>query len=90
MILRCQPGVCDTRDDAQLSIGQQKTSLSKEDVMRQSMKLGLPTLVDRLSQGQSLKRFTKAEWKRCYSQTEDEFDVLAQHCASLAPRAPEE
>jgi hypothetical protein len=53
--------------------------------MRQSMKLGLPGLVTRLSPDplQNLKPFTAAEAKRCFATPDREFDALAAHCASL-------
>jgi hypothetical protein len=58
-----------------------KTGLSMADVMRQSVKLGLPALVRELA-GQELKPFTKAEARQCWEEPNDEFDALEQHCAS--------
>jgi hypothetical protein len=69
-----------------------KTGLSMADTMRQSIKLGLPGLVDRLSPDplQNLKPFTAAETRRCFATPDPEFDALAAHCASLPVPIPEE
>jgi hypothetical protein len=70
----------------------QQTGLSMADTMRQSMKLGLPGLVTRLSPDprKNLKPFTAAESKRCFATPDPEFDALAAHCASLPVSIPEE
>jgi hypothetical protein len=70
----------------------QQTGLSMADTMRQSMKLGLPGLVTRLSPDpvKNLKPFTAAESKRCFATPDPEFDALAAHCASLPVPIPEE
>jgi hypothetical protein len=70
----------------------QQTGLSMADTMRQSMKLGLPNLVERLSPDplKSLKPLTPAESRRCFATPDPEFDALAAHCASLPVPIPEE
>jgi len=70
----------------------QQTGLSMADTMRQSMKLGLPGLVERLSPDplNNLKPFTPAESRRCFAIPQPEFDALAAHCASLPVPIPEE
>jgi hypothetical protein len=67
--------------------------LSVADVMRQSIKLGLPTLRQQLSTEQTLKRlrpFTQEECRQCWEVPNPEFDALEHHCASLPPSTPEE
>jgi hypothetical protein len=70
----------------------QKTGLSMADTMRQSIKLGLPTLVDQLTPDplKSLKPFTAEESRRCFQTPNSEFDALSAHCASLPVPIPEE
>jgi predicted transcriptional regulator len=63
-----------------------KTQLSKQDVIRQSISLGLPTLEARLSPLDGLKPFTEEEAAAAFG-PDPEFDALAAHCASL-PKAP--
>ncbi|HTA28991.1 MAG TPA: hypothetical protein VK731_00825 [Candidatus Cybelea sp.] len=69
-----------------------QTGLSVADTMRQSMKLGLPGLVERLSSDplKNLKPFTAAESRRCFANPDPEFDALAAHCAALPVPIPEE
>ena len=69
-----------------------QTGLSMADTMRQSMKLGLPKLVEQLSADslKSLKPFTAEESRRCFETADPEFDALAAHCASLPVPIPEE
>ena len=62
-----------------------KTGLSMADTMRQSMKLGLPKLVEGLSMEQVLKNLqpmTPAECRECWEQPNEEFDALEHHCAT--------
>ena len=66
-----------------------ETGLSVADTMRQSMKLGLPRLKEKLSSN-GLKPFTKEESKQAYQTPNPEFDALEHHCASLPKRRPEE
>ena len=70
----------------------QQTGLSMADTMRQSMKLGLPGLVERLSPDplKKLKPFTPAESRRCFATPHPEFDAVAAHCSSLPVPIPEE
>jgi hypothetical protein len=66
-----------------------KTGLSIADAMCQSMKLGLPTLVAKLTINEALKSLqpmTLEECRRCWEVPDREFDALAAHCASL-PKA---
>ena len=69
-----------------------KTGLSVADAMRQSMKLGLPKLVEELSMEQTLKNLkpmTEEECRQCWQTPDQEFDELAAYCAAL-PKAPPE
>lgn len=66
-----------------------KTGLSMADAMRQSMKLGLPKLLERLSV-EKIPAMTEEEWRLAYSIPNAEFDNLEHHCASLPKRPPEE
>jgi hypothetical protein len=70
----------------------QQTGLSMADTMRQSMKLGLPGLVERLSPDplKNLKPLTPAESRGCFATPDPEFDALAMHCAALPVPMPEE
>jgi hypothetical protein len=69
-----------------------QTGLSMADTMRQSMKLGLPDLVERLSPDplKNLKPFTPEESRRCFATANPEFDALAAHCAAMPVPIPEE
>ena len=62
-----------------------KTGLSMADAMRQSMKLGLPKLVEELSMEQvlkNLKPMTSEECRNCWQEPNEEFDALEHHCAT--------
>ena len=64
-----------------------RTGLSMADAMRQSMRLGLPRLAEKLSIEQVLKYLkpmTEEEKRQCWEMPDPEFDALAAHCASLA------
>ncbi len=65
--------------------------LSMADIMRQSMKLGLPKLREQLDPEppKNLKPLSKAESRRCYQQPNDEFDALEHHLASLPSPPPD-
>ena len=65
--------------------------LSMADIMRQSMKLGLPKLRDQLSPDplKNIKPLSRAESRRCYQQPNREFDALEHHLAGL-PSPPTE
>jgi hypothetical protein len=70
-----------------------RTGLSMADAMRQSMKLGLPRLVEKLSMEQvlkNLKPLTPEECRQCWETPDPEFDRLAAHCASLPKTPPED
>lgn len=70
----------------------QQTGLSVADTMRQSMKLGLPKLVEQLA-GESIKNlepFTEEEARRCFEIPDPEFDALSAHCAPLPVPIPGE
>jgi hypothetical protein len=66
-----------------------QTDLSIADSMRQSMRLGLPKLLEQLS-GNQLKPFTEGECHQSYRAPNPEFDALEHHCASLPKRQAEE
>jgi hypothetical protein len=61
------------------------------DIMRQSMKLGLPKLREQLAPEppKNLKPLSKAESRRCYQQPNHEFDALEHHLASLPSPPPD-
>lgn len=63
-----------------------RTSLSMADVMRQSMKLGLPRLEESLSPLAGLEPFTAEQMRECYSKPNPDFDALEHHCAALQVR----
>ncbi len=63
----------------------QRTHLSMADAMRQSIRLGLPKLLEQLSSDQ-LKPFTAEESRLAYQTPNPEFDELEHHCASLPKR----
>jgi len=60
------------------------------DIMRQSMKLGLPRLREHLSTHplKDLEPMSRAESRRCYQQPNPEFDALEHHLASLPSPPP--
>ncbi len=66
-----------------------QTNLSIADAMRQSMRLGLPKLLEQLSSNQ-LKPLTETETRLAYETPNSEFDGLEHHCASLPKAPPEE
>jgi hypothetical protein len=59
-----------------------ETGLSMADAMRQSIKLGLPTLRAQLSNNH-LAPLTPEESRQAYSLPNPEFDELEHFCASL-------
>ncbi len=65
----------------------QLTGLSMADTMRQSIKMGLPKLVEQLSPDprKDIKPFTEEECQQCWGagSADVEFDALAAHCAQL-------
>jgi len=69
----------------------QDLGLSMADIMRQSMKLGLPKLREQLSTNSltNVKPLSKAESRRCYQQPNHEFDALEHHLASLPSPLPD-
>jgi len=69
----------------------QDLGLSMADIMRQSMKLGLPKLRDQLTPDPltNLKPLSRAESRRCYQKPNPEFDALEHHLASLPSPPPE-
>ncbi len=64
--------------------------LSVANIMRQSMKLGLPKLREQLAaeSPRKLKPLSKAESRRCYQQPNREFDALEHHLARLPSPPP--
>jgi hypothetical protein len=69
----------------------QDLGLSMADIMRQSMKLGLPKLRAQLSPDplKSVKAMSRAESRRCYQQPNREFDALEHHLAGLPSPPPD-
>ncbi|HEY3915016.1 MAG TPA: hypothetical protein VGN61_11065 [Verrucomicrobiae bacterium] len=65
--------------------------LSMADIMRQSMKLGLPKLREQLTPDtlKSIKPLSKAESRRCYERPNPEFDALEHHLAGLPSPIPD-
>lgn len=63
------------------------TRLTMAEAMRQSMKLGLPKLVEQLRAETALKPFTASERKAAFAP--DEFDQLAKAHASRSRKPPE-
>ena len=68
----------------------QDLGLSMADIMRQSMKLGLPKLREQLSPDplKNLKPLSRSESRRCYQQPNREFDALEHHLAGLPSPPP--
>jgi hypothetical protein len=64
-----------------------QTNLSMADAMRQSMRLGLPKLLEQLS-GNKPKPFSAEERSLAYATPNSEFDALEHHCALLPKRPP--
>jgi hypothetical protein len=65
--------------------------LSMADIMRQSMRLGLPKLREQLSPDplKNSRPMSKAESRRCYGRPNPEFDALEHHLAGLPSPPPE-
>ncbi|HEY5915641.1 MAG TPA: hypothetical protein VJA21_34075 [Verrucomicrobiae bacterium] len=66
-----------------------QTSLSMADAIRQSLRLGLPVLREKLA-AEHVKPFSKAECRQSWEVPNEEFDALEHHCARLPQPAPEE
>ena len=66
------------------------TGLSMADTMRQSMRLGLPKLVEDLSPLKGLKPLTAEECRRCWEQPNPEFDEIEATMAKRHFPPPEE
>jgi hypothetical protein len=69
----------------------QDLGLSMADIMRQSMKLGLPKLREQLAPApwSNPRALSSAEARRCYQQPNREFDALEHHLAGLPSPPPE-
>ena len=67
-----------------------QTHLSQQDVIRQSIALGLPTLLAKLSPLSGLKPLTKEEARQCFKEPNPEFDALEHHMASLPATPPQD
>jgi hypothetical protein len=69
----------------------QDLGLSMADIMRQSMRLGLPKLREQLCPDplKNLKPLSRAESRRCYQQPNHEFDALEHHLAGLPTPLPD-
>ena len=63
----------------------QDLGLSMADIMRQSMRLGLPKLREQLCPDplKNLKPLSRAGSRRCYQRPNREFDALEHHLAGL-------
>lgn len=57
-----------------------RTGLSQEDVMRQSMKAGLPKIVEQFQSESGLKPFTEEEARRAFA-PDPEWDKFEAHLA---------
>ncbi len=67
-----------------------QTNLSIADTIRQSIKLGLPRVIEVLS-SDLVRPMSHEERRRCYEGPNPEFDALEHHCASMVqPIVPEE
>ena len=66
-----------------------RTGLSMADTMRQSMKIGLPQLIEKLASDKPVP-LTEEELRLAYCTPNPEFDALEHHCASLPKRPLEE
>ena len=62
------------------------TGLSMADVMRQSVKVGLPKVLEQFPgvDRKQLKPLTKEEARLAYEVPNKEFDALEHHCANLS------
>jgi hypothetical protein len=69
----------------------QDLGLSMADIMRQSMKLGLPKLREQLAPEppKKLNPLSKAESRRCYQRPNREFDSVEHHLAGLPSPPPD-
>ncbi len=63
----------------------EELGLSMADIMRQSMKLGLPKLREQLSPSplNGVMPLSRAEASSCYEELNSEFDALEHHLAGL-------
>jgi hypothetical protein len=66
-----------------------KTGLSQQDVIRQSLRFGLPTLIERLGSDEKLKPLTKEQARRAFA-PDVEWDALAAAMCRMPPPLPEE
>ena len=64
-----------------------RTGLSMADIMRQSMKAGLPKVVEQFGRT-PLKSLTAEEARLAYQTPNREFDDLERYCAKLPKRRP--
>jgi len=66
-----------------------RTGLSNADVMRQSIKAGLPKVVKQFKTESGLKPFTKAEARRAFA-PDPEWEKLEAAMTNRTPPSPEE
>ncbi len=68
----------------------EELGLSMADIMRQSMKLGLPKLREQLSTSplKGLVPLARDEARICYEESNSEFDALEHHLAGLPSPPP--
>lgn len=69
----------------------EELGLSMADIMRQSMKLGLPKLREQLCPNplRGLVPLSREEARSCYEESNREFDALEHHLAGLPSPPPE-
>jgi len=69
----------------------EELGLSMADIMRQSMKVGLPKLREQLSPNplKGLLPLSRDEARICYGESNSEFDALEHHLAGLPLPPPE-
>jgi len=74
---------------AEVRMAAKKTGLSQQDVIRKSMRFGLPALIEQLAPEEKPKPFTKEEARRAFA-PDAEWDALAAAMCKVPPPIPEE
>jgi len=74
---------------AEIRAAARDTGLSQADIVRQSVKAGLPKIRKQYQAERRLKPFTKQEAKRAFA-PDPEWDALEKAMASRTPLPPEE
>ncbi len=73
---------------AEVRSASEETGFAMADVMRQTMKLGLPRFREQYLAGQPLKPFTQAEIREAFA-SEAEFDALEKALVARSHPVPE-